>query len=90
MARRTVATGCSFVIVSAGGDSVAIVRAVAAMGMSLGMVTTAECVETIEQLECLRKEGCTEAQGYLFSPPRPAKEIEELLIARKTNLKAIA
>jgi diguanylate cyclase (GGDEF)-like protein/PAS domain S-box-containing protein len=76
--------------VSAGGDSVAIVRAVAAMGISLGMVTTAECVETIEQLECLRKEGCTEAQGYLFSPPRPAKEIQELLIAHKTNLKAIA
>jgi diguanylate cyclase (GGDEF)-like protein/PAS domain S-box-containing protein len=76
--------------VSAGGDSVAIVRAVAAMGTSLGMATTAEGVETLEQLDCVRKEGCTEAQGYLFSAPRPAKEIERFLIAGGTKLKAIA
>jgi diguanylate cyclase (GGDEF)-like protein len=76
--------------VSAGGDSVAIIRAVAAMGMSLGMVTTAEGVETREQLDCLRQERCTEAQGDLFSAPRPAKEIERFLIAPRPRLKVIA
>jgi predicted signal transduction protein with EAL and GGDEF domain len=43
------------------------------------MATTAEGVETKEQLELLRSEGCTEVQGYLFSPPRPASEIPALL-----------
>ena len=60
-------------------DSMAIVRAVAGLGKSLGISTTAEGVETNEQLALLRLEGCTEVQGYLFSPPRPAAEIEELL-----------
>jgi EAL domain-containing protein (putative c-di-GMP-specific phosphodiesterase class I) len=71
-------------------DSLAIVRAVAAMGASLGMTTTAEGVETKEQLARLRKEGCTEAQGYLFSRPRPAHEIEEFLASFRPSLKAIA
>src|SRR5262249_14410608 len=53
-------------------DCVAIIRAVAGLGGSLGMITTAEGVETEEQLEILRSEGCTQVQGYLFSPPRPA------------------
>jgi EAL domain-containing protein (putative c-di-GMP-specific phosphodiesterase class I) len=60
-------------------DSMAIVRAVAGLGRSLGIVTTAEGVETEEQLELLRREGCTQAQGYLFSPPRPAAEVESML-----------
>ena len=57
----------------------AIVRAVTGLGKSLGIATTAEGVETSEQLSLLRAEGCTEVQGYLFSPPRPAAEIEALL-----------
>jgi diguanylate cyclase (GGDEF)-like protein len=57
----------------------AIVGAVARLGHSLGMATTAEGVETIDQLERLRAEGCTEAQGYLFSKPRPANEVAGLL-----------
>ena len=61
------------------GDSMAIVRAVTGLGKSLGITTTAEGVETSEQLSLLRAEGCTEVQGYLFSPPRPAAEIERLL-----------
>ena len=41
-------------------------------GTSLGMTTTAEGVETEEQLDRVREQGCTEVQGYLFSPPLPA------------------
>ena len=56
-------------------DCAAIIRAVAGLGASLGIATTAEGVETSEQLDRLRAEGCTEAQGFLFSKPRPAAEI---------------
>jgi EAL domain-containing protein (putative c-di-GMP-specific phosphodiesterase class I) len=61
------------------GDSMAIVRAVTGLGRSLEITTTAEGVETSEQLELLRSEGCDQAQGYLFSPPRPACEVESML-----------
>jgi diguanylate cyclase (GGDEF)-like protein len=60
-------------------DSMAIVRAVTGLGKSLGISTTAEGVETSEQLALLRLEGCTEVQGYLFSPPRPAEDVEKML-----------
>ncbi|HXF54662.1 MAG TPA: EAL domain-containing protein [Hyphomicrobiaceae bacterium] len=59
--------------------SLSIVRAVAAMAKGLGMETTAEGVETQEQLETVKSEGCTEIQGYLLSRPLPANEIEQLL-----------
>ena len=59
--------------------SLNIVRAVAAMAKGLGMRTTAEGVETQEQLDTIRSEGCTEMQGFLFSRPQPAHEIERLL-----------
>jgi EAL domain-containing protein (putative c-di-GMP-specific phosphodiesterase class I) len=60
-------------------DSIAIVRAVASIGSALGMATTAEGVETEEELAQLRHEGCTEVQGYLFSRPQPASEVARLL-----------
>jgi EAL domain-containing protein (putative c-di-GMP-specific phosphodiesterase class I) len=60
-------------------DSLAIVRAVTELGTSLGMSITAEGVETVPQLDWLKKEGCTEAQGYLFSPPRPASAVAEMI-----------
>ncbi len=63
-------------------DSMAIVRAVTGLGASLGVATTAEGVETQEQLTHLRDEGCTEVQGYLFSPPVPARDIGIFLRAR--------
>ena len=63
---------------SSRSDCAAIVEAVATLGRTLGMATTAEGVETREQLDELRSKGCTEAQGYLFSRPRPAHELWEL------------
>jgi diguanylate cyclase (GGDEF)-like protein len=51
------------------GEARAIVRAIAGLGASLGMRTTAEGVESTDQLTRLRAEGCTDAQGYLFGRP---------------------
>ena len=61
------------------GDASAVIRAIVGLGNSLGMTTTAEGVETEMQLACLRSEGCTEVQGYLFSRPRPAGEVTAML-----------
>jgi diguanylate cyclase (GGDEF)-like protein len=63
----------------ANSDCAAIVRAVAGLGKTLGMKTTAEGVETREQLDWLRSEGCTEVQGYLFSRPQPARNLAILI-----------
>ena len=60
--------------------SLNIVRAVAALAKGLGMSTTAEGVETAEQLDSIRAEGCTEMQGFLFSRPLPAGEVAKLLV----------
>ncbi len=59
-------------------DALAVVRSVARLGVSLGMATTAEGVETQEQLEHVRAEGCTEMQGYYICRPSPAHEITRL------------
>ena len=58
----------------------AILRALAGLGSSLGMTTTAEGVETSEQVKWVRDEGLTEMQGYVFSPPRPIKDIARLYL----------
>jgi diguanylate cyclase (GGDEF)-like protein/PAS domain S-box-containing protein len=60
-------------------DCVAIVRAISGLGRSLNIITTAEGVETEDQLDWLRAEGCNEVQGFLFSAARPAAEIGQLL-----------
>jgi len=60
-------------------DSIAIIRAVAGLGRSFSMTTTAEGVETQEQLDQMRAEGCTEVQGYFYSKPMPASDIAQLL-----------
>lgn len=62
-------------------EGTAIVRAIATLGSSLQLATTAEGVETKEQFSIVRAEGCTEVQGYLFSEPRPARDIPDLLEA---------
>ncbi len=60
-------------------DCIAIVRAVVGLGRSLNMMVNAEGVETPAQLAALRAEGCGEVQGYLFSKPKPAGDVAELL-----------
>jgi diguanylate cyclase (GGDEF)-like protein len=60
-------------------SSVAIVRAVSGLGRSFGATTTAEGVETEDQLQQVRAEGCTEVQGNFFSPPKPAAELRSLI-----------
>jgi EAL domain-containing protein (putative c-di-GMP-specific phosphodiesterase class I) len=60
-----------------------IVRTIIALAKSLGMTTTAEGVETEDQLAWLRSEGCNEVQGYLFSLPKPASDVQRMLSNRK-------
>ena len=43
------------------------------------MITTAEGVETEQQLEILKTEGCVQVQGFLFSKPKPVSEVPALL-----------
>lgn len=61
-------------------DCLAIVRAISGLGRSLNITTTAEGVETVEQLDLLRAEGCDEVQGFLFSRAKPAADVEQLLL----------
>ena len=60
-----------------GAEPVAIVQAVANLAKCLNMASTAEGVETQQQMDMLQSMGCTEMQGYLFSRARPAKEIRQ-------------
>jgi predicted signal transduction protein with EAL and GGDEF domain len=66
-------------------ESMAVLRAITGLGTNLGMTTTAEGVETLDQLCRLRSEGCTEVQGYFFSKPKPVEEVANMLegIARQ-------
>ena len=61
------------------GDSLAIIKAVIGLGHSLGMSTTAEGIETEEQLDAVRAQGCNEVQGFLFSPPVSAAAVTDML-----------
>ena len=67
-----------------------IVQAVVNIAAERHMTTTAEGVETLEQQELLRALGCTEMQGYLFSPPKPAAEIRKLFFAHRARPVAVA
>ena len=62
---------------SNGAEPLAIVNAVAGLAKCLNMTSTAEGVETQQQMEVLQAIGCTEMQGYLFSHARPAHEIRQ-------------
>jgi diguanylate cyclase (GGDEF)-like protein len=69
-------------------SSLNIVRAVAALANGMGMTATAEGVETAEQLAQITSEGCTEMQGFLFSRPLPAAEIERQFLSGRALRKA--
>ncbi len=65
----------SFIIGRSTGGGGALVRAVAAMGRSMGVPIVAEGVETAEQLAFVEADGCTDAQGFFVGRPAPAAEL---------------
>jgi len=67
-------------------DSMSIVRAVINLGQSLGMATTAEGVETIDQALFLTKHGCDEVQGFFYAHPMPALGIAEIACSGKHGI----
>ncbi|MCF6184865.1 MAG: EAL domain-containing protein [Bacteroidales bacterium] len=67
-------------------DDVAIITAIISMGKSLRMKVVAEGVEEYEQFVFLRDLKCDELQGYLFSPPVPADEFEQMQDLQRTHL----
>jgi diguanylate cyclase (GGDEF)-like protein len=60
-------------------EHIVIVQAVVSIATALGMIATAEGVETEEQRRVLAGLGCDEAQGYLFGEPVPGEGLTELL-----------
>ena len=71
-------------------DALAIIKAVLDLGASLGITTTAEGVESEEQLDELRRQGCGEIQGYFISRPAPASDIARMLNVEARDLRAPA
>ena len=68
-------------------ESSAVISAITGLASSFRMVTTAEGVETQEQLEMVRSLGCTEMQGHLFSKACSAADVAELLAAQGSRLR---
>ena len=68
-------------------ESLVIVRAVAGLGLSFGVPTTAEGVETREQFEQIREAGCTQCQGYLFGRAVPNAEVMRTLHQRRQAIR---
>ena len=64
------------------GDANAIVQATTSIAGTMNMTTTAEGVETQEQLATIRALGCTEMQGFLFSRPMRGEDITRLFQSR--------
>ncbi len=71
-------------------ESRAVVRTIGDLARRLNMGVVAEGVETQQQLDRLGKLGCTEIQGYLISPPRPAAEIQAQFRARREGAECAA
>jgi EAL domain-containing protein (putative c-di-GMP-specific phosphodiesterase class I) len=63
-------------------DCAAIVAAIVSLADRLGMTTTAEGVETNEQVRLIRELGCTSIQGYLLGRPQPINKAVEYFDAR--------
>jgi EAL domain-containing protein (putative c-di-GMP-specific phosphodiesterase class I) len=60
-------------------DCRAIVRAVVGLARSLGITTIIEGIETKEQVDAAKADGCDEGQGYLFAKPMPEREVSAFL-----------
>ncbi|MCX7570640.1 EAL domain-containing protein [Tumebacillus sp. DT12] len=70
-------------------NDAAIVSTIISMAHHLKLKVIAEGVETAEHLQVLTEQGCDEAQGYLFSPPVPAAELEVMLRTQQTAIQSI-
>lgn len=66
-------------------SSLALLRAMLGIAAGLGVISLAEGVETMEQFVLLKSLGCGRGQGYLFSPPVPVAQFEELLRQQKAG-----
>ena len=71
-------------------NSSAVIRSVVNIAASLGMETTAEGIETVEQLASLRALGCDHGQGYLFSRPVSQADISSIVAKWSTRMLAAA
>jgi EAL domain-containing protein (putative c-di-GMP-specific phosphodiesterase class I) len=60
-------------------ESLAIIRAAIGLGANLGICATAEGVESLEQLDSLLLEGCTEVQGFLFSRAKETADVPGMI-----------
>ena len=61
-------------------ESQAIVSAIIAMSRNLGLKVLAEGVETKQQFDYLKQQGCEQIQGYFFSPPLRAEKFEQIFL----------
>ncbi len=68
------------------GSSKLIVRAIISLGKSLGMRTTAEGIETVEQLHQIQLEGCDEVQGFFLGRPAPMTELASIILKWRRGL----
>ncbi|HYJ83426.1 MAG TPA: EAL domain-containing protein [Allosphingosinicella sp.] len=74
---------------SPGSRNGAIVRAIVVLAESLGMDTTAEGAETIEELSLIRRLGCSQVQGFIFARPMPAEEALRLATESRPSAEVV-
>ena len=67
-------------------DDIAIAKAIIALAQSLELNITAEGVETKEQFEYLKAQGCNEVQGYYFAKPLPVELLQDFLLNYNANV----
>jgi EAL domain-containing protein (putative c-di-GMP-specific phosphodiesterase class I) len=75
---------------SQGEQAGAIIQTIVHLGRSLGMTTVAEGVETEKDLNMVRAAGCSEGQGYLFSPAVPRDQVFALLTSLERKVGKVA
>jgi len=71
-------------------DSTTIVRAILGLAKGFGLETTAEGIESADQLTFLKADGCLEGQGYLFGKAVPADEVINVVAKLKSKLRVVA